>query len=84
MLECLPSLYKSLAHSPALDLVVHACNLSTQEIEARSEVQGYSQLCSEFMASLGYRRLSQVFLSHRTVGRILKSTFPLNQLRPQC
>lgn len=36
---------------------VHACNLSTWEVEAR--VQGQPQLCGKYKVSLGYMTLSQ-------------------------
>lgn len=37
--------------------VEHSCNPSTQELEARGpEVQGHSQLCSEFITRLSYLR----------------------------
>lgn len=40
-----------------LDLVVHACNLSTREVQAGgSEVQGQPWLGSKFLVSLSYVR----------------------------
>lgn len=60
MVECLLSM-KSWVQSPALQnlgVVVHACKLSTGEVEAGgSEVQDHSPLHRDDEASLGYMRL---------------------------
>lgn len=43
-----------------LSVMMHACNLSTLEVEAeKSEVQDHPQLHSEFKASLGYMKSCQ-------------------------
>ena len=51
-----PGLTSSITKAEA-DLVVHTSHPSTQEVKVgRSEVQGHSQICTEFQTSLGYMR----------------------------
>lgn len=61
LVESLPSTHEALSFISALhklDVVLHTCNLSSQEVEAAgSGVQGHPWLHKEFENNLGYMRL---------------------------
>lgn len=53
LVECSPSMHEALGWSCKLDVVVHANNLSTSEVEAgRSEVQCHPQVRRKFRVNL--------------------------------